>query len=99
MVNQKPLLAAWDAVCRQSVIGNVGHHLTHQAGPAHPLRTAPPWVTSSGCDLSALHAAYSAVAVYNHLGEDRECGIGKIRHKRPRKRIARRNVIAMRRTA
>lgn len=98
-MNENPLLSTWDAVCRQSVIGNVGHHLTHQAGPAHPLRTAPSWVTSSGCDLAALHAAHSAVVVHDGRGEDRECGIGRIRHTRLRRRIAHSNVFAIRRTA
>jgi hypothetical protein len=94
-----PLLATWAAIATQRVIGRVGHHVTHQAGPAHPTGHAPKWVTSQGVNLAALHAAYSATVVHDRRGEDRECSIGRIRRVKPRKRVARTNVIPIRRLA
>ena len=54
-----PDLAAWDAVCRQSVIGRVGHRLTQAPGPAY-CTLGIPWATSAGVNLRLLHGAYAA---------------------------------------
>ena len=94
------LLAAWAAIVAAPVIGRVGHHRTHQAGPAHPQGYAPAWARGRhGCDLAALHAAHVATLLHDRPIEAATCQAMPAKRTRRRVVKAKGNVLRMARRA
>lgn len=74
-VRENVHLDEWKRMCEKPVIGQEGHRLRFEGGPAHPKGYAPNWVTSQGVNVALLHLAHSAAVCHEFRGcSDSGCG-------------------------